>query len=80
MRTAASPSSTSKPCTNPHDRGGMPKYLPDGMTQYVLNNFTKKKNPDITCPKTTYRRPSSDQRWKGSLAINRSVVRVGSSR
>ena len=33
-----------KPCTNPQDRGDMPKYLPDGLTKYVLNNFTKKKN------------------------------------
>ena len=30
-----------KSCTNPHDRGDMPKYLPDGLTPYVLNNFTK---------------------------------------
>ena len=35
-----------KPCTNPHDRGDMPKkYLPDGLMQYVLNNFTKKSPP-----------------------------------
>ena len=27
-----------EPCTNPHDRGDMPKYLPE----YVLENFTKK--------------------------------------
>ena len=27
-------------CTTPHDRGDMPKYLPGGLTQYVLNNFT----------------------------------------
>ena len=31
-----------KPCENPHDRGGMPKYWPTGLTQYVLNNFSKK--------------------------------------
>ena len=30
-----------KPCTTPHDLGDMPKYLPDGLTQYVLSNFTK---------------------------------------
>ena len=34
-----------KPCTNPHDHGDMPKCLPDGLTQYVLNNFTKKIPP-----------------------------------
>ena len=28
------------PCTNPHDRGDMPKYLGDDLSQYVLNNFT----------------------------------------
>ena len=31
--------------TNPHDRGDMPKYLPAGLTQYVLNNFSKKFPP-----------------------------------
>ena len=34
-----------KPPTNPHDRGDMPKYLPDGLTQYLLNNFTEKFPP-----------------------------------
>ena len=34
-----------KPCTNPHDRGDMPKHLPAGLTQYVLNNFSKKSPP-----------------------------------
>ena len=31
-----------KPSTYPHDRGDMPKYLMDGLTLYVLNNFTIK--------------------------------------
>ena len=31
-----------KPCANPHDSSDMPKYLPPGLTQYVLNNFPKK--------------------------------------
>ena len=31
-----------KPCANPHDSGDMPKHLPAGLTQYVLNNFSKK--------------------------------------
>ena len=34
-----------KPCANPHDRGDMPKYLPAGLTQYVLNNFSTKSPP-----------------------------------
>ena len=29
-----------KPCASPHDRGDMAKYLPAGLTQYVLNNFS----------------------------------------
>ena len=29
-----------KPCANPHNRDDMSKYLPDGLTQYVLNYFT----------------------------------------
>ena len=31
-----------KPCAIPHDSSDMPKYLPAGLTQYVLNNFAKK--------------------------------------
>ena len=34
-----------KPCANPHGRGDMPKYLPAELTQYVLNNFSKKSPP-----------------------------------
>ena len=34
-----------KPCANPHDSGDKPKYLPAGMTQYVLNIFSKKSPP-----------------------------------
>ena len=30
-----------KSCANPHDSGDMPKYLPAGLMQYVLNNFSK---------------------------------------
>ena len=33
------------PCVNPHDSGDMPKYLPAGLTQHVLNNFSKKFPP-----------------------------------
>ena len=45
-----------KPCTNPHDSGDMSKYLPAGLTQYVLHNFSKKSPPyhvtqdDISTP------------------------------
>ena len=34
-----------KPCANPHDSGDIPKYLPAGLAQYVLNNFSKKSPP-----------------------------------
>ena len=45
-----------KPCANPYDSGNMPKYLPAGLTQYVLNNVSKKSPPyhvtqdDISTP------------------------------
>ena len=45
-----------KPCTNPHDGGDMSKYLPDELTQYVFNTFTKKFPPyhvtqdDVSAP------------------------------
>ena len=34
-----------KPCAKPHDSGDMPKYLPAGLTQYVLNKFSKNSPP-----------------------------------
>ena len=34
-----------KPCANPHNSSFMPKYLPAGLTQYVLNIFSKKSPP-----------------------------------
>ena len=34
-----------KPCANPHDSRDMPKYLPAGLTQYVLNKFSKHSPP-----------------------------------
>ena len=34
-----------KPCANPHDSGDIPKYLPAGLTQYVLNKSSKKTPP-----------------------------------
>ena len=33
------------PCANLHDSNDMPKYLPPGLTQYVLNNFSNKSRP-----------------------------------
>ena len=34
-----------KPCANPHDHGDMRKYMPAGLTPYVLNYFSKKSTP-----------------------------------
>ena len=34
-----------KPCTNPHDTTDLPRYLPAGLTQYVLNHHTTKSPP-----------------------------------
>ena len=34
-----------KSCANSHDHGVMPKYLPAGLTQYVLHNFPMKFSP-----------------------------------
>ena len=34
-----------KPCANPHDHCDMPKYLPEELTQYVLDNFSEKSPP-----------------------------------
>ena len=45
-----------KLCANPHDGGDMPKNIPVGLTQYVLNRFSKKSPPyhvtqdDISTP------------------------------
>ena len=34
-----------KPCANPHDSVDMTEYLPAGLTQYVLNTFSKTSPP-----------------------------------
>ena len=68
-----------KPCANPHDQGNMPKYLPAGLTQYVLNNFSK-KSPLTTSLKTTFRLLFNDSKWRRSPDTNRFAVEVGSSR
>ena len=34
-----------KPCANRRNSGDMPKYLPAGLTQYVLNTFSKRSPP-----------------------------------
>ena len=34
-----------KLCANLHDSSDMPKYLPAGLTQYVLNYFSEKSPP-----------------------------------
>ena len=70
-----------KPCTNPHNHGDVPKYLPDGLTQYVLNNFTTPPpyhhviRDDVSAPLQRLK----VERTTG-MATNRSVVGVGSSR
>ena len=35
-----------KPCVNPYDVDDIPKYLPVGLTQYVLYAFAHKSPPD----------------------------------
>ena len=45
-----------EPCANAHDNSDMPKYLLVGLTQYLLNNFSKKFPPyhvtqdDVSAP------------------------------
>ena len=45
-----------KPCTNPHDCSDLPRFLPAGLTPYVLNNYTNKSplyhvtEDDVTVP------------------------------
>ena len=34
-----------KLCANPNGSSDVPKYLPAGLTQYVLNNLSKKSPP-----------------------------------
>ena len=34
-----------KPCPNPDDADDMSRFLPAGLTQYVLNNYTTKSPP-----------------------------------
>ena len=81
MRTTRISVERCKPCTNPHDRDDMPKYLPDGLTRYVLNNFTKKCPPyhvtqdDVSAPLQRL----EVERTTGR-AINPSAVEAGSSR
>ena len=68
-----------RPCANPHDHGDMPRYLPAGLTQYLLNNFSK-KSPRTTLLKTMFRFLFNDSRWERTPDTNRFVVEVGSSR
>ena len=69
-----------KPCANPHDQGDMPKYLPARLTQYVLNNFSKKSPPYHLLLKTTFRLLFNDSKWRRSPDTNRFAVEAGSSR
>ena len=34
-----------KACLNPHDIADMPRYLPAGLTEYVLDKYTTKSLP-----------------------------------
>ena len=34
-----------KPCANPHDISDLPRFLPAGLTPYVLYNYTSKSTP-----------------------------------
>ena len=43
-----------KLCAEPNDSGDVPKYLPAGLTQYVLNNFPRSPLR-ITSLKTVFR-------------------------
>lgn len=46
-----------KPCANPHDTEDMPRFLPAGLTQYVLNNYTTKSPPYHVKRKTMFPHP-----------------------
>ena len=57
----------------------MPKHLPAGLTQYVLNTFPI--NPiRITSLKTTFRLPFKETKWRRSPATSRSGGEVESRR
>ena len=58
----------------------MPKYLPAGLTQYVLNNFSKKSPRHNTSFKTTFRCPSNGWGWSRSPVISRYGDEVATSR
>lgn len=34
-----------KPCVNPHNTSGTPRYLPAGFTRYILNKYATKSLP-----------------------------------
>ena len=34
-----------KPCANPHDTDDLPRFLPAGLTPYVLNSYANKSPP-----------------------------------
>ena len=61
-----------KPCANSHDRGHLSKYLPDGLTQYVLNIFTKKRLPK---PRHSGRRVGAPPAARGGKDYRPSIGR-----
>ena len=68
-----------KPCTNPHDRGDMPKYLPDGLTQYMPDNITPLPPPyhvtqdDVSAPLQRLEVERMTGMAINGMAINRSM-------
>ena len=67
-----------KPCDNPQYSSDMPKYLPVGLTQHVLNNVSKSPLR-TTSLKTMFQLPSEGSKWR-SPATSRSGGEVESSR
>ena len=67
-----------KPCASPHDHGDMPKYLPAGLTQYVLNKLSK-KSPPYHVTQDDVSTLFKDSKWRRSPDPNRFAVEVGPS-
>ena len=70
-----------KPCTNPHDRGDMPR-VPSGWVDAVRAQqfYEKKKTYHVTQDDTSAPLQRLEVERITGMAINRSVEGVGSSR
>ena len=72
-----------KPCANPHDSGDLPKYLPVGLMQYVLNNVSKTSPPyhvtqdDVSTPlqRLEVEQITGHQSVRGEVASSRCYTR-----